>query len=215
MNRQVLVKICGVKTSKLALIAARLGANFIGVVFYKKSKRFVTTLMAKEICYALKKTNTAVVGVFVDHTAQEILDVCTYTGINFVQLHDVIARNEAYKLPQNIKRIYVIDVDYDGTILDSEDKKNIRLLNQKRDFLLFDGIRHGSGKAFDFKQFKYKYDFPFFLSGGLNADNVKNAIRIISPDGVDVSSGVENDLEKKDEYLINQFIKQVKNVGDL
>ena len=213
-NQSILIKICGIKDPNTAVAAAELGADFIGMIFYAKSKRNISVKMAAKICQALKTTNAKPVGVFVDQSAAEIVEICNATGITIVQLHGEHAKNSVHKLPQNIKRIYVIAVDYDGTILDKNDQKNIKYLDKDRDYLLFDGANSGSGKAFPLAEFTNKYNFLFFLSGGLNADNVKTAIKMTHPDGVDVATGVENAAGEKNEDLIQQFISLVKTAEE-
>ena len=212
MNKQILIKICGIKTPEMAFVAAKMGADFIGVVFHPFSKRFVQSQMARVICEAAENGGAEVVGVFVNQSSSEMLEVCELAGINIIQLHGAIAKQEAYKLPQSIKRIYVVNVDYSGRIFDDSDKKNIESLDPRRDYLLFDGVEAGSGKAFDFEQFKNPSDFPFFLAGGLETSNVKKAICMTRPNGVDVSSKVENIYGEKDLKLIEQFILRVKKV---
>lgn len=211
MNKKTLIKICGIKTPELAFEAANLGANFIGIVFHARSKRFVHPQAAKKICEAAEKGSAQVVGVFIDHNVSEILNICDLTGIKMAQLHGATSKKEAFKLPQNLKRIYVVNVGYDGKILDSDDKENIGHLDSKRDFLLFDGIDAGSGKPFSFNQFSCIYNVPFFLAGGLNINNVEKAVSVIHPDGVDVSSGVENNAGEKEPDLIKEFIARVKH----
>ncbi len=212
MNKHVLIKICGIKTPSMAAKVVKMGADFIGVVLCESSKRFITSQIAKMIFAAVENRETKVVGVFVNNHAAEILNICKFTGIRIVQLYGEIAKREAYKLPQNIIRFYVINVDYQGGFLDDQDKENIRYLNPQRDYLLFDGIEAGSGKTFDLSRFQSPYDFPFFLAGGLNASNLKKSINVVKPDGVDVSSGVENIYGEKDQKLIEQFIAQVRKM---
>jgi len=210
MNKNILIKICGIQTMEMASVAAKAGANFVGMIFHPSSKRFVPDYIAKPICEAVEDCGAKMVGVFVDHLAYEMFDICELTGIKIVQLHGIFAKREAYKLPQHIQRIYVINVDYNGKILDAGDKQYIDQLDYKRDFLLFDGIQSGSGRAFDFNQFKCTYNVPFFLAGGLNINNVEKAIMVVQPDGVDVSSGVENIYGVKAPALIRQFILEAK-----
>ncbi len=207
---KTLVKICGIKDPKTAVTAAELGADFIGMIFYAKSKRNISLETAKKICEALETTNAKPVGVFVDQSAAEIIDICNATGIKIVQLHGENTKNIAHELPQHLQRIYVINVAYNGKILDKHDQANIKYLNKDRDYLLFDGNCPGSGRPFPLTEFTNKYDFLFFLSGGLNVGNVKTAIKMIYPNGVDVATGVENAAGEKDNNLINQFINLVK-----
>ncbi|CAL7964273.1 N-(5'-phosphoribosyl)anthranilate isomerase [Gammaproteobacteria bacterium] len=210
MPKQILIKLCGIKTKAVALAAAKMGADFIGIVFHPSSKRFVSPPQAKIINAAAERGGAKGVGIFVDHSASAILSMCKLTGIKIVQLHGVIAKQESYKLPQNIKRIYVVNVDSSGMILDACDRKNIECLDPKRDFLLFDGVEAGSGKSFNLNHFKCVHNFSFFLAGGLSVNNVARAIGMVRPNGVDVSSGIEKDFGKKDLKLIKQFIMKTK-----
>ncbi len=210
MSNQILIKICGIKTPEIALAAAKMGADFIGLVFCPSSRRFISLPEAKIISEAAAGADVKVVGVFARHDVREIIKICEFTGIKTAQLHGAAAKHYAYKLPQDIQRIYVVNVRDDGKILDAEDKKNIGYLDPARDYLLFDSLEAGSGRGFDFSHFKSVYGLTFFLAGGLNADNVKGALDVVKPDGVDVSSGVENIDGVKDANLIKQFILQTR-----
>lgn len=203
------IKICGIRKPETAFYAAHVGADFIGIMFYKKSKRYVDRDTARGIALSAKAGGAEVVGVFVEDTAYDISSICEEVSINIVQLHGDIARREAKKLPKVLRQIYVIDVNDDGSIREQE-KENIVHLDRERDFLLFDCVKHGSGRSFKLDLFRPRRDFKFFLAGGLNVDNVKQAISIVNPYGVDVSSGVEDESGYKHIHLIQQFIQQVK-----
>lgn len=214
MFKQNLIKICGIKNPYIALAAAKIGADFIGIVLHPDSKRFVSLSQAKMINAAAKNGGAKGVGIFVNHSASVMLDICKFAGIKTVQLHGTLAKQEAYRLPQSIQRIYVVNIDPDGSVLDTCDRENIKHLNPKRDFLLFDRAEAGGGKSFNLSKFKCIYDFPFFLAGGLNVSNVVQAISIVQPMGVDISSGVEKYPGKKDLRLIQQLIKQIKTMEE-
>lgn len=200
------IKICGLCDPQLAFDAAQLGADFIGMVFYEKSKRHVDIEQAKQTVKYAKQGGAQPVGVFVDTNADEIESICNKTDIQIAQLHGVVAKKAYKNLPKKITRIYVIKVNYNGIINDED----ISFLNKQEDFLLYDGINYGSGKSFCLDNFKPRSDFRFFLSGGLNAANIKNAISIVNPYGVDVSTGVENEFGQKNIKLIKQFIRRAK-----
>lgn len=208
MEAKVLIKICGVTDPETAFAAAKLGASFIGLVFYCGSKRYVDIKQAIKITKATKLAGALPVGVFVDNSAEEITAICAQTGINIAQLHGHIAKSAASNL-KKLQRIYVINVGYDGSII----QENMTCLNlsKERDYILFDGIDHGSGKNFNFDNFKPNTDFKFFIAGGLNPENVNKVITKFHPVAVDVSTGVENSSGVKDLALIEKFITQVKN----
>lgn len=209
MIHSTLVKICGITTPEMAVVAANAGADFIGIVFHADSKRYVTPQTAKLICEAVQNTRANVVGVFTDHKATEILRICQYTGIRTVQLHGATSKSGSNRLPQYLKRIYALSVSADGYVLD-DDKENISLLDKTKDYLLFDNINPGTGTLLPTYNFKCDYDLPFFLAGGLNINNVQNVIKDMNPNGVDISSGVEDGEGNKSEILIKNFIESVK-----
>ena len=209
MDTSIKIKICGIINSKMADYAAKNGADYIGLMFYKKSKRYVKDInIACEIAETSKKSGAEPVAVFVDSTIDEILKICKKTQIQIVQLHGEISKNELVKLPANYTKILAVNVDYNGKIIDT----NLRLnyINPKKDYLLFDGINSGSGKSFTWNNFFTKTSMRFFLAGGLNPNNIKEAVSIVNPYGVDVSSGVENNPGEKSKKKFKSFINQAR-----
>ena len=99
---------------------------------------------------------------------------------------------------------------------DADDLENIPKFEKCADWLLFDakidGQQGGTGKTFDWNLLKdRKFYKPWMVSGGLNAGNVAQALNILHPDAVDVSSGVEKERGQKDPAKIREFIEAVKN----
>lgn len=210
------IKICGVRNASDAEKIAKLGANFIGLIFHPSSKRFVDTKIAKEIADIAKTNGAKPVAVFVNHTAEEMLNICKDTGIEIVQLHGKITREQHYLLPNAFQRIYAMHVDDTGKILEDE-ANGLQYCDLKRDYLIFDAKIFGSGKTFDWKHFKLekskqkKFDeFRWFLAGGLTPENVHDAVHALQPTGVDVASGVESAPGVKDFLLIAKFIDITK-----
>lgn len=217
MNKTA-IKICGIQNAKTASNCVQLGANYIGLVFYHGSKRNITTTDALPIAIATKKEGGEPVAVFVDKEHDEIIAICKKTGIRYVQLHGQISKNESKYLPNYFIKIYVINVEQDGKIVDNGDE-HLSCLDPTRDFLLFDGMQAGSGNTFNIKNF---YDvfknnklnrFNFFIAGGLNVHNVSQIIAITKPFAVDISGGVENRFGKKDLKQISNFIEKVRTTG--
>lgn len=213
MNNQTLVKICGIRDVSTAVATAEAGADFIGLVFHSGSKRNVDREKAREIVSAIKQHKTKAVGVFVEQGAEEIAEICQYAGINIAQLHGDSARNAASALPDNIIKIFAVNVGYDVVITDVK-KLNAQhpTLDWRRDYLLFDGVNSGSGQPFNLDGFKPDRSFRFFLSGGLTPENVCKAIAAVAPFAVDVSSGVEREKGVKDMELVKKFINSVKGI---
>lgn len=210
MNIQPLIKICGISDSLTAIGAAKAGANFIGLVFDVKSRRKVSPLVAKKIVQAIKPLGVYPVGVFTTQTAAEIMDICSFTNINIVQLHGKVAKNAIAYLPKTMTKIFTISVDTNGVINDAE-LNNILFLSKFQDFILFDNCKPGSGRTFKIDNFSPSTDFKFFLAGGLNIQNVQERVTRIKPYGVDVSSGVEDIKCKKNITLIKAFIQTLKH----
>jgi len=200
------IKICGICDPQLAYDTAQLGTDFIGMVFYEKSRRNIGVELAAEISKYTKQGGAQPVGVFVEQNAEEIKEICHTADLHIVQLHGVGAKNAHKFLPNDITKIYVINVNYDGRI----NEENLDGLDKDKDLLLYDGLDYGSGKSFCLDNFKPYPDFRFFLSGGLDSCNIKTAISEVHPYGVDTSSGVENKCGQKDIKLIKQFIETVR-----
>jgi phosphoribosylanthranilate isomerase len=206
---KALVKICGIKEPALAYQAAALGADFIGLVFHGPSKRYVVLEQAVAIAERARQGGAEPVAVFVNADAEQMLQVCDKTGINIVQLHGDTARSEQTKLPAAIQRMFVLQVDKTGDIVNQADitKTNLK---PERDFILFDSCEAGSGKTFNLENIKPINNMRFFLAGGLTPDNVSARINMTQPFAVDVSSGVEDLSGNKDINLIKQLIERVK-----
>lgn len=204
-----IIKICGIKTEPCVKAAIQLGANYIGLIFYQKSNRYIEPIMATQLTQLIQKANATAVGVFVDSDATQMRMICQQTGIKVVQLHGAIARQNHHLLPDNLQRIYVRHVTKQGELIADVDA-GMKYLDVQRDLLLFDGVEGGTGQRFLWKNFINPESFQFLLAGGLTPANVKEAIQICQPNGVDVSSGVENLSGKKDFYLMKQFIEAVR-----
>ncbi len=188
------VKICGVSDLETASFALKAGADYIGLVFHPASPRFVSVEVAKEIAQEAKGRAVAV---FVDQTGEEMAEICRTCGIGIAQLHGDMARSEHGKLSKEIVRFFVA-------------RKCPENLEQGRDFMMYDTPTPGKGVTFDWKSLAPTRDFPFIVAGGLNVSNVHEAMEILHPHIVDISSGVERD-GKKDPEMIQAFIQKVKS----
>ncbi len=236
-----LIKICGIMDAEIAGQAAQMGVDFIGIVFHPASRRYVNINQAKKIVAAAKAGNAQPVGVFVNHSAQQMAEIASATGIQYIQLHGPQSLRQHYLLPEKYSRIYVQTVPPDGVIVSNEfsisslrapakqsssyfgqrsvldcfagarNDEYLRDCNPVRDFLLFDALNPGQGHAFNWDNFQYTGQYRHGLAGGLTPMNVETAIKKIQPVLVDVSSGVENSTGNKDPDLIQQFINAVQN----
>ena len=190
------VKICGLSTKEAVEVAVSAGADYIGFVF-APSKRQVTLEQTAELA-TLIPVNVKKVGVFVSPSREELLEAIEKIGLNLVQIHGQVADDLFENLP--CASIQAMQVDGNGHVP-----------NSQADYLLFDAPVAGSGQTFDWGQLDTtKLTQPFFIAGGLNEDNVEEAIQHFTPFAVDVSSGVETDGQK-DHEKIRRFIERVKH----
>lgn len=195
----MLVKICGIQTKGAAEVAVKNGANLIGFVFAESKRKIQpeeAALIAKSIPNHVKK-----VGVFVNESIDRMIEIAEVVGLDYIQLHGDetpdIARNIPYKI---IKAISI-------------DPKNISSITDfPCDFYLLDSpkgkYRGGNGKKFDWElvhQLTIDSN-KILLAGGLSSENIREAITLVHPVGVDVSSGVETN-GVKDHEKIKQFIQ--------
>lgn len=181
------IKICGVTQAEIASFAARNGAHFVGMILTAGFKRTVSLDAAKEIVQAAAAHGAVPVAVFVSEAPDEVERVCSEIGVSMVQYYPPTV------LAPQLDRFYVNHIDAP--------------IRETRDFLLMESANPGSGKKIDSSTFR-RPATPFFLAGGLNPQNVSEMIALYRPDGVDVSSGVEQEGEKTQD-LILKFIQEV------
>ena len=201
------VKFCGISRPEDAVVAARLGADAIGLVFYRDSPRYVSINQAVAITRALPPFVT-VVGLFVDATEQEISTVLDGVRIDVLQFHGDEAPDACrrYALPY-IKAIRVrSDMDIEPLAAAYADASGLLLDAYQQ------GVPGGTGKTFDWSMVPRKLHRPIILAGGLTAANVAQAIATVGPYAVDVSGGVESAPGIKDTDRMSAFMKSVNSV---
>lgn len=205
------IKICGLKRKKDIEIVNKYRPDYIGFVF-AESKRKVIKEQAMELRKILNSDILAV-GVFVNEDIDKIVDLVEDKVIDLIQLHGdedkeyIIKLREALLTKQiDAKIIKAIRVESGDNV------KEILMRNDLLDYILFDTYSSkeygGTGQAFDWNILK-DIKQPFFLAGGLNSENVNDAIKTCNPYVVDVSSAVETD-GYKDEEKIKEFITKIK-----
>ena len=201
------VKICGITNLKDARCAVSAGADAIGFVF-ATSPRKVDAGTARSIVRAVPP-KTATVGVFVDESPERMLRIGEYCGLDILQLHGDESELTIRRLQKH--GFQVLKALRAG---DRDDR--MRAGDTGADALLFDtaasGRFGGSGQSFDWKLLRgLKISLPWFVSGGLNAGNIKRLLSVVQPYGVDVSSGVESAPGKKSAKLVKEFIKNARS----
>jgi len=198
------IKICGITNIEDALFAAEAGADALGFVFYEKSPRYVSSETVKKIVSMLPPFVTTV-GLFVNAGGEAIETTVRLSGINVIQLHGDETPEECDFAPHPvIKAVRVKDA---GSLAGVERYPVSALLLDAWN----DRQYGGTGESFNWQLARnLTGQLPIILAGGLNPDNVAEAIRVVAPYAVDVSSGAEISPGKKDHDKIRKFIQQVR-----
>lgn len=192
MSSNCRVKICGVTQRDQALAIAEMGADYLGLNFWPKSKRHLPLASAAVWAHEIPKS-TKLVGLFVNADANEVLDTAASVGLSLVQLHgDETPDYCAALIKRGLSVIKAIQVK-DESSLDGIAAYPVQ------DILLdayHPGQRGGIGETFPWRlaqAFKQLYpERNLWLAGGLTPENVAEAVRGVHPMVVDVASGVED-----------------------
>ena len=181
------VKICGIRRRDDALLAAELGADALGFVFWPASPRFLDPDDAREIVAALPPF-VSTVGVFVDQPESYVCDVARLLNLSAVQLHGNEALDSYGRVPGRMIKAIPVRVGQDCLAAVSAISDGVTVLLDAHDPVK----RGGTGRTIDWSQAASAATVrPIILSGGLNAENVGAAIGTVRPYAIDVSSGVE------------------------
>ncbi|MFH0913213.1 MAG: phosphoribosylanthranilate isomerase [Candidatus Omnitrophota bacterium] len=203
----VKVKICGITNLEDAFNSIEAGYDALGFIFYKKSPRYITPQKASQIIRHLP-SDILKIGVFVNAQEKTIRRTAELCNLDMLQFHgdespEFCARFKGYKIIKAFRLKNRIDT--------------ANILNYRTFAYLFDTFVKakvgGTGKKFNWALLRHLGSFhkPVFLSGGLDAQNVLEAIEKVRPEWVDVSSSVEISPGKKDSKKVREFIKTVKN----
>ncbi|MDD5428010.1 MAG: phosphoribosylanthranilate isomerase [Candidatus Omnitrophica bacterium] len=200
------IKICGVTNKVDAITASGLGVDMLGFVLYNKSKRYVDPSEVEDIINELSP-KVSKVGVFVNEDKNNVIKIAEDALLDTLQFHgDETPEYCSYFRPK-YKVIKAFRL---------KTKADLKKVNDYDvDYYLFDTYQSdcigGTGKRFDWTMLKdFELLKPVILSGGLDPDNVKHAIKEVSPFAVDVSSGVESAPGKKDAKLLKKFVENVR-----
>ena len=212
------VKICGIREEVHALAAVEAGADFVGFVF-TPTRRQVSPAKAREIVDTVKKSSSAIkpVGVFVDTPASEVNRIADFCGLDWVQL----SGNESWEYCRQIAMPIIKAIRIGQQLreeINAELTAGLKTLSPQRFITLLDsqveGKYGGTGITFNWRLVQQvAKGFPVIIAGGLNPENVAQAIEITTPWGVDVSSGVETD-GTKDIAKIKAFIEAVRRTDE-
>ncbi len=201
----VKVKICGITNIEDALMAVAFGADALGFVFFRGSPRYIEPADAKAIISKLPPIVTTV-GVFVDEETAEIERIAEHAGLDVIQMHGNESPDTCNIGCRVIKAIRVKELT-DLELLERYNVSAFLLDTYTPDAL------GGTGQIFNWDiAVEAKRFGRVILAGGLNPDNIENAIRLVRPYGVDVSSGIEAEKGKKDRQKMKLFIERAKGI---
>ncbi len=203
----VKVKICGITNLEDALYAQEAGADFLGFIFAESPRR-IEPEKAKEIIGRLSE-GVKIAALFANERKEVVYDIVgALSRVDFLQFHgDETPEYCGHFCGKKIIKAF--------RVKNEESINRIQNFNNVN-FVLLDSYSEkaygGTGKGFslDLALKAKEFNIPIFLSGGLNPDNVKDAIEKVMPFCVDVSSGVEKSPGKKDHALVRRFINNVK-----
>ena len=203
------IKICGVQNIKTLKCCIDNKIDYFGLIFYKKSPRYVTNNQAIKLLDYSDKKKISSVGVFVNESIDKLNQLLKILKLNYIQLHG----NEDDDYIKYIKKnndIKIIKVISLGNHDDCEKVYNFKNAN----FFLFDykpaknELPGGNAKKFDWKLIKgIQVDKKWFISGGINIKNINDINKYAIPYGIDISSGVEVKLGIKSNHKIESLIK--------
>ena len=190
------IKICGIKTENAAQAVENYGADFIGCIFYKKSRRYIEPEVAAQILKPL--TRVKKVGVFVDENVSIVNEISELLKLDYVQLHGNENLDYAAQIRKPIIKAYRF-----GENFNVDDANNFPC-----EFILIDsfvkGQVGGTGQTFNWENSAEKISRitkPIFIAGGISQENFRDAARIFKPYALDVSGSLEVDGEKSVEKI--------------
>jgi phosphoribosylanthranilate isomerase len=218
------VKICGITNLEDARVAVEAGADALGFVFYEKSPRKANVETTRGIISELPES-VEKVGVFVDDEPDHIREIVSLTGLTTIQLQGRRALDTVWNGARSAKEIVGVSKLIPVIPGDSLKKGGVLINERVHDnvfALLFDsqlnGEMGGTGTTFDWRGTRamvqvISLKLPVIVAGGLTPLNVSEAIRLLQPFGVDVSSGVEARPGKKDPDKVRAFVDAVRHTN--
>ncbi|MEH2085136.1 phosphoribosylanthranilate isomerase [Nostoc sp.] len=207
------VKICGITQPQQSIAIASLGATALGFICVPNSPRYVTTSQIRAAVAELP-ANIDTIGVFANASIPEISQIVADSGLTGVQLHGDESPNFCYQLRQALPNVEIIKALRIGSL---EHLDTTVDYTKFVDTLLLDAYHPqqlgGTGKTLDWTILEqFSPSCPWFLAGGLTADNIVEALNQLNPSGVDLSSGVERTPGDKDLDKVALLFHSLKNI---
>ncbi|MGB5770990.1 MAG: phosphoribosylanthranilate isomerase [Crocosphaera sp.] len=204
------VKICGITQAQQAQAIASLGATALGFICVGRSPRYVNAQQIQAIIETLP-TQVDCIGVFANASLTEIEQVLKATKLTGIQLHGDESPQFCAQIKQLFPHLEVIKAFRIKTV---QSLSEIAQYVEEIDTLLLDAYHPqqlgGTGKTLNWDTLgTFKPDIPWFLAGGLTPDNIQQAFQFLTPDGIDLSSGVERSPGDKDLSKVAQLFKRL------
>lgn len=199
------IKVCGVRSYEIAMAAVEAGADAIGFVFVPTSKRYIEPAAAYEIMINLPPM-VATVGVFKDQSVEEFLDIEETCPTTYTQLDGDEPQRFVQQVGPDVLRMLKFDAEATPQALmvwDAVDEVGGIVIEGN-------GLELGPDQWTSLAEMMDDVAKPLFLGGGVHAGNVGEAIRIVRPYAVDVSSGVEIEKGSMDPEMIAEFCRAVR-----
>ena len=198
------VKICGITNKEDSLLSEKLGADAIGFIFYKRSKRYVSPETAAEIIKTLSPFILKV-GVFVNEGSMEINNISSQIKLNIVQLHGDEKPEAISEIDFPVIKSFRINEEFDFQILEKyKDASYLFDSNSKEEF-------GGTGKKFNWDKIPKELNGNFILAGGISTGNIEEIFNKVKPKAIDVSSSLEKSPGKKDYKKMEEFFKKINS----
>jgi len=196
------VKICGITNLEDALLCESQGADALGFIFFRKSKRYIKPELAKKIIMHLSPF-TMKVGVFVNESADFINETAADLNLNAVQLHGEESPDSAGKIYLPAIKSFRINNEFDFSVLKKYSNNSF----------LFDTYSDsdygGTGRRFNWELIPGDIRNKIILAGGVSTDNIEDIFNYIKPAAVDLSSSLESEPGKKDKDKVEEFFKKI------
>ena len=209
------IKFCGITRSQDVDVAAEVGVDAIGLVFYPPSSRLLSIPQARTLSQAIPAFVTTV-ALFLNPDEDDVKRVVDAIQPDLLQFHGT----ESANFCSQFQHPYIKALALGGNTQDSSDASLAQQITehaQARGFLLDShapGSTGGTGDRFDWTRIPQNPNYPLVLAGGLDPTNVGDAVRLVRPYAVDVSSGVESAPGIKDANKMREFADQVRKADE-
>lgn len=199
------IKICGITNLEDALLAEKLGADAVGFIFYKPSRRCISPETAKIISKVLSSF-TLKVGVFVNEAEEEINKITEIAKLNLIQLHGDEKPEIIPKLILPSIKSFRVNENYNFTNIE----------NYKCDNYLFDTFSQdefgGTGNTFDWDLIPISLLHRSIIAGGVSENNIEEIFTKYNPYAVDISSSIEESIGKKNHNKMKNLFKKINQI---